>query len=132
MGPAFRTQRKLLQTNVKRINFSEEPFIISNSHLFCSACRESVSLKHIIITHHSQSTKHKQSKERVKVKEKQIADKLVQHNDRMHFRGETFPQEQQVYHIKVVTAFLKAGVPLNKIESFRDILEENAYRFTDR
>ena len=66
------------------------------------------------------------------MKEKQIADKLVQHNDSMHFRGETFPQEQQVYHIKVVTAFLKAGVPLNKIESFRDILEENAYRFTDR
>lgn len=91
-----------------------------------------VSLKLIIITRHSQSTKHKQSKERLKVKEKQIADKSVQHNDRMHFRGETLPQEQQVYHIKVVTAFLKAGVPLNKINSFRDILEENAYRLTDR
>ena len=65
-------------------------------------------------------------------REKHIADMLVQHNDRTHLRGETLPQEQQVYRIKVVTSFLKAGVPLNKIDSFRDILEENAYRLTDR
>ena len=41
------------------------------------------------------------------------------------------PEQQQVYRIKVVTAFLKAGVPLSKIESFRELLEENAYRLTD-
>ena len=34
--------------------------------------------------------------------------------------------------MKVVTSFLKAGVPLNKTESFRDILEENAFCLTDR
>ena len=28
--------------------------------------------------------------------------------------------------------FLKAGVPLNKIEAFRELLEENALRLTDR
>ena len=32
----------------------------------------------------------------------------------------------------MITAFLKAGVPLNKMESFRDLLEENAFRLTDR
>lgn len=42
------------------------------------------------------------------------------------------PEQQQVYRIKVVTAFLKAGVPLSKIDSFRELLEENAYRLTDR
>lgn len=57
---------------------------------------------------------------------------LVQHNSETHQRGETLPQEQQVYRVKVVTSFLKAGVLLNKIDSFRDILEENAYRLTDR
>ena len=57
---------------------------------------------------------------------------LVQHNSETHQRGETLPQEQQVYRVKVVTSFLKAGVPLNKIDSFRDILEEKAYRLTDR
>ncbi len=38
----------------------------------------------------------------------------------------------QVYSGMVVSAFLKAGVPLNKIESFRELLEENASHFTDR
>lgn len=32
----------------------------------------------------------------------------------------------------MVSAFLKAGVPLGKMEHFREILEENAYHLTDR
>ena len=40
--------------------------------------------------------------------------------------------QQQVYHVKVVTALLRAGLPLSKLDSFRDILQENAYRLTDR
>ena len=42
------------------------------------------------------------------------------------------PQDQCVYRIKVVMAFLRAGVPLNKIESFRELLEENAFCLSDR
>ena len=34
--------------------------------------------------------------------------------------------------MKVVSTFLKAGVPLAKIEDFRSLLEENAYRLSDR
>ena len=30
----------------------------------------------------------------------------------------------RVYRVKVVISFLKAGVPLDKIDCFRDILEE--------
>ena len=37
-----------------------------------------------------------------------------------------------MYRVKVVTAFLRAGIPLSKLASFRDLLEENAYRLTDR
>lgn len=40
--------------------------------------------------------------------------------------------EEQVYRVKVVTAFLKAGVPLSKIGAFQDLLEENAYYLTDQ
>lgn len=39
--------------------------------------------------------------------------------------------DQQVYRVKVVSAFLRAGVPLNKVILFRDVLEENAFRLTD-
>ena len=33
--------------------------------------------------------------------------------------------------MNVVTALLKAGVPLSKLDSFRDILEENAFALSD-
>ena len=31
-----------------------------------------------------------------------------------------------------MTAFMKAGIPIAKLVHFRDILEENALRLTDR
>lgn len=37
-----------------------------------------------------------------------------------------------LYRVQVVTAFLKAGVPLQKVTSFRDILEDHAFRLSDR
>ena len=57
---------------------------------------------------------------------------LIVHNKEEQLGGETLPEQQQVYHVKVVTTFLKAGVPLSKIELIRDLLKENAYRLTDR
>ena len=65
-------------------------------------------------------------------RERDIADSLIQHNSETNLRGESLTTNQQVYHVKVVTAFLRAGVPLRKIEAFREILEENAFRLTDR
>ena len=37
-----------------------------------------------------------------------------------------------MYRVKVVRTFLSAGVALNKIPDIRDLLEEHAYRLTDR
>ena len=34
--------------------------------------------------------------------------------------------------MKVVSAFLKAGIPLAKLDHFRDVLEEHAYQLSDR
>ena len=47
-------------------------------------------------------------------------------------RGETVSQSVQVYRVKVVICFLRAGVPLSKIDFFRDLLEETGYRLMDR
>ena len=107
---------------------------MSSGHLFCSVCREQLSLKRSIIRNHIQSSKHQRSKQwldRKEAREKNIVESLRKYNKETHPRRETLP-EQQVYHVKVVTAFLKAGVPLNKMESFRDLLEENAFWLTDR
>ena len=82
-----------------------------------------------------QSTKRTDRKAKLQEKgrcEKDVAQALQQYNDESHMRGETLPIEQQVYRVKVVQKFLRAVVPLNKIQLFRGLLEENAYRLTDR
>ena len=59
---------------------------------------------------------------------------MTKYNDDVHLEEESLPMEQQVYmyRVKVLRAFLKAGTPLNKLNCFRGILEENAFRLTDR
>ena len=65
-------------------------------------------------------------------REKDIAEALAKYDKQEHPRGETLSQDQRIYRINVVTSFLKAGVPLAKIDHFRDILEVHAYRLSDR
>lgn len=45
--------------------------------------------------------------------------------------GQTLPDDQRLYQIKVVKSFMKAGIPLNKLDDLRDILEEKAVRLAD-
>ena len=59
---------------------------------------------------------------------KDIAQAPVAYDEYEHPRRETLPSDQHVYCIRVVIAFLKAGVPLAKLDHFHDILQENAYR----
>ena len=60
-----------------------------------------------------------------------IAASLKQYDDKVHPAGETLPDSVRVYRVNVVTALLKAGVPLSKLDNFRQILEENAYSLSD-
>ncbi len=46
--------------------------------------------------------------------------------------GGMIPIDQQVHRIKVVTAFLRAGILLNRMDSFRESLEENITRLAGR
>ena len=109
--------------------------VVSGGRLFCNACREELSTKRSVIVSHIKSEKHANGKAKLtekSVHEKDIAKALIKYNEEVHLEGETLPVEQQVYRVKVVRAFLRAGVPLHKITSFRGILEENALRLTDR
>lgn len=120
----------------KRVReFPNEMLKVSAGTLFCEACREELGLKKSTIQNHVKSQKHVDSKKKRKMKEareQDIAMALTKYNEKEHLRGETLPEEQQVYRVKVVTAFLRAGIPLSKLDSFREILEENAHRLTDR
>ena len=37
-----------------------------------------------------------------------------------------------VFHVKVLTAFLKGGIAINKINCFKRTLEKSAFKQTDR
>lgn len=63
--------------------------------------------------------------------EKDISHALQSTVHAVNIKGETLPEER-VYRIKVVKTFLPCGIPLNKISEFRELLEENALRLTDR
>ena len=96
-----------------------------------------MSLKMSSVRNHVRSVKHEKGVKRLKGKEQRersIAEALAAHNQENHLRGETLPADQQVYRVtcKVVSCFLKAGVPLRKYKHFRELLEENALHLTDR
>ena len=112
-----------------------EPFIVSCGKLFCQGCREELPLKKSSISYHIKSTKHSDGKKRLeqrKAKDQDIAQSLRKYNEEVHLRGETVPEQQQVFRVKVVKAFLAAGVPLSKVGHFRELLEETGFRLTDK
>ena len=114
--------------------FPDDHLGVVSGKLFCIACRENLSLKKSVVTMHVQSTKHTNGLERLASKEKRertIAEMLKKYDQQVHPAGEKLPESVRVYRIRVLSCFLKAGVPLNKVDSFRDILEEGAYRLTN-
>ena len=94
--------------------FPEDYFTVSGGKLFCGCCRE-LSLKLSSIKYLIDSNKHKQSKEREAkriVSDKTLADHLQVYERETNPRGETLSESHKLYRIKVVTAFLKSGIPL--------------------
>ena len=68
-------------------------------------------------------------------KERDLAQALAHHDASVNLVGETLPSEQKVHcvhRVKVLKTFLCAAVPLTKMELFRELLEENAHRLSDR
>ena len=135
------TSRKFDPTSItpsKRVSeYPGEHLVESNRKLFCKACRETLAVKSSVVRNHVKSKKHADSKERVKQKqarERDIAEALRAHDGETHRKDETLPEEQNVYRVKVVIAFMKSGIPLPKLEypDLRNLLEENGYRLTDR
>jgi len=78
-----------------------------------------------VVHNHVKFAKHQARKKRLGTKEKceqDIVKALKASDEVTHPVGETLPQDQRVYRVKVVTAFLRAAIPLNKVESLRDLL----------
>ena len=115
---------------------SDEPFIVSAGKLFCFACQEEVGLKKSVIDKHVASAKkHQAAKLRLKDKQQRetdIAQAFREYAAQEHAVDETLSESQQVYRVNVVSTFLRAGVPVSKIEVFRPLLEDTAYCLAGR
>ncbi len=115
--------------------FASEHIVVSAGKLFCRACREELSLKKSIVQRHVSSSKHVTGKEKLARKgkrEKDIAEALQRYDRDVHPSGETLPESVRVYRVKVLCTFLRNGVPISKIDDFRDLLEENSFRLAGR
>ena len=105
-------------------------FVVSNNKLFCNGCREELCIKKSSVKNHITSEQHKKGKGKLRektAKEKDLAISLKQFNSVEHLRGETLPEARQVYCMKVLKTFLQAGVPLQKLDAFKELLEESGY-----
>ena len=92
-----------------------------------------LSCKKSSIETHIKTKKHKKGKERLKKKaatEMDIAQALRRFDNEQHPVGETLSESVRVYRVRVLMAILKSGVALEKIDCFRDLLEENALALT--
>ena len=87
-----------------------------------------------IIDLHVKSQKHERGKQRLAQKtarELTIMEAMKKFDSEHHPVSETLPDSTRVYRVKVVTVMLKAGISLNKIDSFRDLLEDHGYSLTN-
>ena len=85
--PTCSTDPKGVSAAQRGKEFAGEMITVSTGKLFCSACREELSLKHSIIKGHVQSAKHAQHK-------KQLAEK----RSREHDISKAFKAYEQEYH----------------------------------
>ena len=98
-------------------------------------CREELPLIKSSIEYHIKSGKHDDGKKKLqkrKANDLDIAQSLMKYNKEVHGQGETLPEQQQVFRVKVVKSFLQAVVPLCKVDHFRALFEETGYRLTDK
>ena len=97
--------------------------VYTNNKLFCTGCREELSIRKNVIINHIYSVKHKERKKRLatkSAKEKTIAEALALNDQECHLVGELLP-----------VSILKAGIPLNKLDVLCEILKKNALCLTD-
>ena len=113
--------------------YPNEELTVSNSKLFCRACRDELATKKSSLESHIRSQKHVNRKKKLALKNKEEADivqALKAFDSEVHPVGNGLPFSTRVYRVKVVSTMLRAGVPLGKIDLFRDLLEEHAYALT--
>ena len=83
------------------------------------ACKELLSSKKSILESHVASRKHDSSKVKMKkTKKRDQTNTEALRQDNTQSKDCTLPVEERAYRLQVVEEFLKAGIPLRKIDKF--------------
>ena len=124
-------------TDVKKISlrdrvsqFANEQLCVKGNVIFCNTCKEVVSSKNSILVSHCSSKKHVSGKDKLKMsklREQKIFKALSREKSQ---KDSTLPLTERAYRQEVVEEFLKAGIPIHKIDTLRPLLEKNGYRLT--
>ena len=133
-GASNQTDPKTVSPADRLKQFPGEFLEVRHGKLFCVACREELSLKKSTVkTHIYSGNKHKDAKDRLakkEARERDIADSLVIYDKAEQPAGTSVSMSERVYRVKVVENFLKAGIPLAKVDDLRALLEENGLKLT--
>ena len=78
------------------------------------------------MNNHVSSAKHKAAK-RLDKKQQHEIDICEALQQEVYSKGKHLSDQTKVYCVKVVQAFLKAGIPPTNLDSFHDLLEEFAF-----
>ena len=114
-------------------SYPNEEFIVRSSKLFYRACKKVLALKECSIEYHIKSQKHISGKKKLALAGKEVSriqKALHVYDSRTRLVGDGLPDSTRVYRVNVVTAIPKAGVPLSKVDLFRDLLAEHGYALT--
>ena len=89
-----------------------------------------ISSKKSVLKIHILSKKHQNGKE--KLKKSKLKDQTIIEAFRREgsSKDSTLPVEECAYRLEVFSEFLKAGIPIGKIDMLRSLLEKNSYRLT--
>lgn len=112
--------------------FPNQNLTIREGKLFCNACRELVSTKKSILGNHVISKKHTKSKEEL-LKSKTKTTTIIEAfkaAENKQMQDSTLPMNEQAFCAEVVEDFLKAGIPIYKIDTLRPLLEKHGSRLT--
>ena len=90
-------------------------------------------MKSTVRNHIYSGNKHKNSKRKLaekEARERDIASYLKKVDKQEPAAGSLVSMEERVYRVRVVEAFLSAGIPLAKVDCLRGLLEENGLKLT--
>ena len=108
--------------------------VSDDGKLVCDACGETLSMKKSTLSSHLKSTKHVERRAQYmktnQVQELGIVAAINKHDES---ESKILPMldDAMAYQIKVFKAFLKAGIPISKLEHLKDLFEEDAVKLTE-